>query len=257
MVAIQTEDYKSPTQQRETSSPNESEISVSKVSIKDVQIQAFPDKDTLLNYIKNKKGLLIAVNTEKVMHKEERVKHLINNHISYADGIGPVWVMRNKGFKATRIPGVELWQAIVQQFYKTKSFYLIGATEEVINKTVQQLHQRYPNIDIRNYRNGYLKKGDKTALKEDIKEKQPDIVFVAMGSPKQEYLMEELYNEHKALYMGLGGSFDIYTGKKRRAPRIVQKFRSEWLYRLLKEPTRFKRQLAIVKFVFLFFLNKL
>jgi len=85
---------------------------------------------------------------------------------------------------------------------------------------------------------------------EDIKQKKPDVVFIAMGSPRQEFLMQRYLQEYKALYMGLGGSFDVYSGMKNRAPKIFVDLGLEWFYRLLKEPTRISRQLKLVKFFF-------
>ena len=78
--------------------------------------------------------------------------------------------------------------------------------------------------------------------------KKPDVIFIAMGSPKQEFLMRDFLKKYNALYMGLGGSFDVYSGVKKRAPKIFINLGLEWLYRLLKEPTRFSRQTSLVKF---------
>ena len=83
-----------------------------------------------------------------------------------------------------------------------------------------------------------MKTNDEEELIEDLLLKKPDIVFVAMGSPKQEYLMEKLYNNHKALYQGLGGSFDLYINKTRRAPKIFLNTGLEGFYRFLTQPLR-------------------
>ena len=84
---------------------------------------------------------------------------------------------------------------------------------------------------------------------EDIVAKKPDVVFVAMGSPKQELLMEEISKRHPAIYQGLGGSFDVYTGNVKRAPEWWVNHNLEWAYRLIKEPTRIKRQIHLVRFM--------
>lgn len=84
---------------------------------------------------------------------------------------------------------------------------------------------------------------------EDIVTKRPDVVFVAMGSPKQELLMEEMAERHKAVYQGLGGSFDVYTGNVKRAPQWWVRHNLEWAYRLVKEPVRIKRQIHLVRFL--------
>jgi len=102
-----------------------------------------------------------------------------------------------------------------------------------------------------------LTQQDVANLKQDLAEKQPDIVFVAMGSPRQELLMEELLSSHQALYMGLGGSFDVYTQKKTRAPKPVIALGLEWLYRLVREPTRIKRQIVLFKYLILLLSRRL
>ena len=92
---------------------------------------------------------------------------------------------------------------------------------------------------------------------EDIAEKRPDVVFVAMGSPKQELLMEEIQKRHKAIFQGLGGSFDVYTGHVPRAPKWWVDHNLEFAYRLLKEPKRIKRQIYLVKYAYWLMFRKL
>lgn len=154
---------------------------------------------------------------------------------------------------AVKIPGCELWLKIVERFYKEgKTFYLVGGKQEVIEETVAKLKKEFGGVDIVNYRNGYISdEAEKQALLNDIAEKQPDVVFVAMGSPKQELLMEEMAERHKAIYQGLGGSFDVYTGHVERAPKWWIDHNLEFAYRLLKQPTRIKRQISLFKFLIL------
>lgn len=213
------------------------------------KIHAFESKELFLETIVESKKILIAMNAEKIMNNNFRLRKIINSNIAYTDGIGAVMALRSRGLKAIKIPGSEFWLDIVKYFQETKSFYLIGTTNEVIESTVARLKKEYPKVNIVGYRNGFLEENDKFKLLNDIKNSKPDIVFVAQGSPKQEFLMAELMAQHKALYMGLGGSFDIYGGDKKRAPRFFLNLELEWLYRLLKEPTRFKRQLALIKFI--------
>lgn len=93
-------------------------------------------------------------------------------------------------------------------YQEKKAFYLVGSKQEVSEKTVAKLQTEYPGIQIVNYRNGYIKTAEeKEALLDDIAVKKPDVVFVAMGSPKQELLMEEMFERHPAIYQGLGGRF--------------------------------------------------
>ncbi len=222
-----------------------------KVSLGNISCYTFSSRKQFLDFIKDKKQILIAVNAEKIVKKDNKLAGIINNNIGYADGIGAVKALKRKGYEdVIRIPGSEFWLDIVKEFHKEKTFYLVGSTDEVINKTVEKLKNQYPNIRILNYRNGFLKSGEKEELIADLVSKKPDVVFVAQGTPRQEYLMDELIEHHKALYMGLGGSFDVYVGKVKRAPKFFQNLGLEWFYRLLRQPTRIKRQKVLVNFYF-------
>lgn len=231
---------------------------LAQVKINDKNCFAFTSKEKFLNYIIDKNKILVALNAEKIIKDEPRLKMIINNNIGYPDGIGVVMALRQKGLDAIKIPGAEFWLDIVKALYKEKkSFYILGATQDVVNKTVQKLKADFPDINIVGYQNGYLNEKSRGKLENILIEKKPNVVFVAQGSPRQEYLMEELNRIHPALYMGLGGSFDVYTGLKKRAPILFLKLNLEWFYRLIKEPTRLGRQLVLVKFFVKLLLKKL
>jgi len=229
----------------------------SKAMINNVEIYSFESVEFFLDYITNEKKVLVAMNAEKILKKDTKLKVIINNNIGYADGVGAVMALKQKGLDAIKIPGSEFWLDIVNRFYKLKSFYIVGSSQKVIDRAIEKLKDDFPAINIVGYRNGYLKDGEKEKLKSDIIEKNPDIVFVAQGTPAQEYLMNDLMDVHKALYMGLGGSFDVYTGYKKRAPKFYLDLHLEWFYRLLKEPTRIGRQYILVKFLFLLKMKRL
>jgi UDP-N-acetyl-D-mannosaminouronate:lipid I N-acetyl-D-mannosaminouronosyltransferase len=218
--------------------------------INNVGIFPFASKEEIIIFIKKRTGILTAINAEKILHATEQTKAIINNHIGYCDGIGAVMALRKKGYKNVRkIPGCELWLDIIRAFYHCKTFYFIGGKQEVIEATVQRLKREFQGIRIVGFRNGYLKsEQEKEALLTDISIKKPDVIFVGMGSPKQELLMEELYNIHPAIYQGLGGSFDVYTGYVERAPQWWVDHDLEFAYRLIKQPSRIKRQIHLVKF---------
>jgi len=227
------------------------------VQINKIKIYPFKSKNDLINYVIDKRKILIAINAEKILKKDTKLQSIINDNIGYSDGIGAVLVLKKKGYHIKRIPGVELWHDIIDRYHKTKSFYFIGSTQDVIEETVSKLKIEYPNINIKGYRNGFLREGDINRIKTDLLKKKPDIVFVAMGTPKQEFIMQELIEAYPALYQGLGGSFDVYSGRIKRAPKIFQVTGLEWLYRLLLQPTRIKRQLIYVKFVIKLIFNHL
>ena len=121
-----------------------------------------------------------------------------------------------------------------------------------------KLREKFPDINIAGYRNGYISSDEeKIALLDDIEEKRPDVVFVAMGSPKQELLMGEMMTRHKAIHQGLGGSFDVFTGHVKRAPKWWVDHNLEFAYRLVKQPSRIKRQIFLLKFYLLVKLGKI
>jgi UDP-N-acetyl-D-mannosaminouronate:lipid I N-acetyl-D-mannosaminouronosyltransferase len=215
-------------------------------------------RQALIDYALNHKKILVAVNAEKILHATDQSRNIINRNLGYPDGIGAVWALQKKGFEETvKIPGCELWLDIIAHTYKNKSFYLVGGKQEVVDETVEKLKNEFKGINILNYRNGYVKtEQEKIDLIQDIKTLKPDVVFVAMGSPKQELLMEEIQKSHQATYQGLGGSFDVYTGYVNRAPKWWVKSNLEWAYRLIKQPSRIKRQIHLVRFFISLQLNK-
>lgn len=227
--------------------------------INGVQTYAPASRLDLIQYAGQGNKILVAVNAEKILHATEDSRNIINRNLGYPDGIGAVIALKKKGVKeVSKIPGCELWLDIISAYHQKKSFYLVGGKEEVIQETVVKLREDFPGINILNFRNGYVKtEEEKQALIEDITQKKPDVVFVAMGSPKQELLMEEMQKRHAALYQGLGGSFDVYTGSVERAPEWWVKNNLEWAYRLIKEPSRIKRQIHLVRFLYYLKTNKL
>ena len=225
-----------------------------------VKIYPFSSNEELIDFVSNEKKILVAVNAEKILHATEQTKSIINNNIGYSDGIGAVMALQKHGFlDAKKLPGCELWLKIVEALSKEgKTFYLVGGKQEVIENTIQQLRKEFSGIQIVGYRNGYIQsEEEKNHLIGDVVAKKPDVVFVAMGSPKQELLMEEMLRQHKAIYQGLGGSFDVYTGNVKRAPQWWVSYNLEFAYRLLKQPTRIKRQIHLVRFLLMVKLGKI
>ena len=227
------------------------------VSLNKVITYAPSSRDELIEYAFNHQKILVAINAEKILHATDESRAIINRNLGYPDGIGAVWALRKKRFfNVERIPGCELWLDIVKKYYQTKSFYLIGSTQKTIDETIKKLESDFQGINISNYRNGYMKSEiEETELIQDIVKCQPDIVFVAMGSPKQELFMMRLQQCHLALYQGLGGSFDVYTKTVKRAPQWWLRHNLEWAYRLIKQPLRIKRQVHLIRFFYKLHLN--
>lgn len=230
-----------------------------KLSINGVEFFPFSCEDDLFNHVNEKKGILVAINAEKIINATDKTRCIINRNIGYIDGAGAMIAAHKRGFpNACKIPGCELWLKIIARFCKEKTFYLVGGKQQIIEQTVEKLQKEFEGINIVGYRNGYIKTDDdKKALIADIVAKRPDVVFVAMGSPKQELLMEEIQKEHNAIFQGLGGSFDVYTGHVQRAPRWWVDHNLEFMYRLLCEPKRLKRQLKLIKFMYYLYTKKI
>lgn len=229
------------------------------VTLNGVNIHPFTSAQKLLDYVDQTKGLLVAINAEKILHATDQMRAIINRNIGYCDGAGPMLALRRYGYRdVIKIPGCELWLKIIEATYNRKTFYLVGGKQEVIEETVKKLNEEYPGIRIASYRNGYIKTDEeRKSLIADVAEKKPDVVFVAMGSPKQELLMEEMFKKHPAIYQGLGGSFDVYTGRVKRAPRWWVEHNLEFAYRLIKQPSRIKRQIHLIRFLLLVGLGKI
>lgn len=223
---------------------------MNKISLNGVEILPFNSEEQLLHYADMHKGILVAINAEKILHATELTRAIINRNIGYCDGAGAQIALIQKGYKgACKVPGCELWLKIVARFYREKTFYLVGGKLQVIEETVEKLCREYKDIRIVGYRDGYIRtEEEKQKLIDDIVEKRPDVVFIAMGSPKQELLMEEIQKKHNAIFQGLGGSFDVYTGHVKRAPKWWVDHNLEFAYRLIKEPKRIKRQIHLVKY---------
>ncbi len=219
----------------------------------------FASEQELIDYVERRPGILVAVNAEKIIHADDELRGLINRNIGYCDGAGAVKGLRKKGHgDVSKIAGCELWLKIIERMYRERTFYLVGGRQEVIDQTVEKLRSQFDGIRIVGYRNGYIADDEQCeALLDDIARKSPDVVFVAMGSPRQERLMERMQQRHKAIYQGLGGSFDVYTGHVERAPKWWIDHNMEFAYRLIKEPRRIKRQIHLVKYAYWLAFNKL
>lgn len=157
------------------------------------------------------------------------------------DGISVVKVMQRQGIPVTeRITGVDITEKLLETAGKNNlSVYLLGASQEVVSRLAKQEKLKYPKA-VYHFHNGY--DGDKDSIFEEIKILQPDLIIVALGVPAQEKLIYKHFNDFsKGVFIGVGGSFDVLSGSKRRAPRFFVQTNTEWLYRILREPSRIKR----------------
>lgn len=202
-----------------------------------------------------KQSTIIAVNPEKVMsaQRDPKVKELINaSTYQIADGVGILLAAKIKGGGITsRVTGVDMMARLLQ-FAESDghSVYFYGAKEEVVTKAIANIQAQHPNIRVAGYTNGYEK--DEAELVSRIHQSGAKILFVALGSPKQELWIRRNLKSlpNVQVFQGVGGSFDVFSGTVKRAPAPFRKLGIEWLYRLLASPSRFKRQLNLPVFLF-------
>ena len=139
---------------------------------------------------------------------------------------------------------------LLNKLDKDDSVYFLGASDDVLNIFIKNIRERYKNINIAGYHHGYIDIDNCNHIINDIKSKQPTIIFVAMGAPKQEIFITKYMNELPCkIFMGVGGSFDVISETTKRAPSWIININLEWLYRILKEPIRIKRFTKSIKFV--------
>ncbi|MBN2810090.1 MAG: WecB/TagA/CpsF family glycosyltransferase [Deltaproteobacteria bacterium] len=207
------------------------------------------------------KAFSVAINPEKLYKAEQdrELASLINQaQIFICDGIGAALAVRVLDGRAiTRITGVALFYALVKKAAVAGwRIYLLGAAPEVNRSACERLLQDYPDLQIVGRHDGYFTDSEK--IVDDINASGAEILFVAMGSPKQEaWIAGHRERINAAFCMGVGGTFDVVSGKVRWAPLFFRQTGTEWFYRLLSEPKRWRRQLALPKFLWLLVRYKL
>ena len=184
------------------------------------------------------------------------------------DGAGLLWAAAFLGEPLPeRITGIDLINHICQlAAEKGYRLYLLGAEEDVVKKAAQNLEKKYPSLNIVGYHHGYfdneeVKGYSKDTVKyviNDIVEKKPDFLLVGMGVPKQEHWISKYKDRLDVpVCIGIGGSFDVLSGKIPRAPLWMQNHGMEWIFRIIKEPKRIKRMAKLPSFIWLVFLGKI
>ena len=189
---------------------------------------------------------VVTLNAEMVVaaQQDAELDRIVRHaHLIVPDGAGVVWAVKMNGQDISRVPGIELAAAALQSAAKhEKRVALIGGRPEVMERLLEVLPERYPGINIVASRNGYFSMDEEEEVVDEIAEHQPDIVLVALGVPKQEYFIDRWgANLPQSVKIGVGGSFDVWTGQVKRAPAVMRKLNLEWFYRLVSEPWRFKR----------------
>lgn len=211
--------------------------------LQDLQIDTFNFEDAL-EYGFNNRGQVVTINPEMIMNSKNNpgLKNIINNaELVIPDGVGVELGLKILGKKVRRIAGIEYAKAMIKKYWENKlPIALIGAKQEVIELAVANLKKEFADIKIAYSHNGFF--DDDDLIIQAIKNSGAKLALIALGSPKQEEFIYKIKNQMPdTLFIGVGGSFDVWSNKVERAPEFYQKVGLEWLYRTVKEPARFKR----------------
>ncbi len=229
-------------------------INILGVPFDDVNMKEATDK--VLEFMAEDEFRLVCTpNPEIVMNAVENKSfmELLNRaDMVVADGVGVVWASKYFGKQfEERVSGYDLVQSVFEKMKDTEyTAYFFGGAEGVAKKAKDEMEKKYPGLKIVGENNGYFDEEKEKLILKDIMEKKPDFLLVGLGSPKQE---KWIYTHRKMLKgsvcIGIGGCFDVMAGNLKRAPKIFIKLKIEWLYRLISQPTRFKRMLKLPEFV--------
>ena len=213
--------------------------------------KAIADKNQIHHTVVNA-GKIVLMQTDKELKKSVVEADIIN-----ADGQAIVWAANLLGQKLPeRVSGIDLMEELAKRsFEKGYKCYFFGAKEEVVTKLVSIYKKQYSGNIIAGYRNGYFEKVDESQIAKEISDSGANMLFVAITSPKKEIFLNKYKNQLQNVnfIMGVGGSFDVISGKVKRAPIWMQNFGMEWLYRVIQEPKRMWKRYLIgnTKFILL------
>ena len=214
--------------------------------------------ETILTFARERRGAqIVTLGTEMVVYaqRDPKYRDVVNaSALSICDTIGLLAVARSRGADLhDRVTGVELVERLCARASKEGlSVFLFGGGPGVAETAAQILQQRHPGLQIAGTRNGFFAPDESPQIAEQIRQTGAQLLFAGLGFPKQEFWLHDyLAQTGCGAGIGVGGSFDVISGKVERAPERWRKIGLEWLYRLLKEPHRWRRQLALPQFVVL------
>lgn len=202
--------------------------------------------------VESGQGAQVVTANPELIHfadRDPRLRQLINSaYLVTADGIGVVWAAKKLGFPVPeRVTGIDLIEALfpVADEKQWRIFFL-GSKPGVAEKAAQKVAEKYPGIQWQAH-HGYFKKEEEGEVLEKIRSFSPHLLLVGLGAPRQEFWIFS-HRYLPTISIGVGGSFDALSGVNKRAPQWIQKIHLEWLYRLLKQPSRWRRQLVLPRF---------
>lgn len=200
---------------------------------------------------------IVVVNVAKLVkaRKEESLKDVIETAgLVCADGLPLVWVSKLFGDPLPgRVTGIDLMYALLSHGNRKRwSFFFLGATQDVVLDVVNKATEQYSNIVVAGYHNGYFGPDDEGGIVEEIAASKANILFIGFGSPRKELFVERWRSRLNVnVIHGVGGSFDVFAGKTRRAPVWMQNAGLEWFFRLVQEPVRMVPRYATTNTIFI------
>ncbi|MFN5205952.1 MAG: WecB/TagA/CpsF family glycosyltransferase [Pseudanabaena sp.] len=212
-------------------------------------------RDWLAQRLQTNQGThVVTINAEMTMQaqKNPALANVIKQaELVVPDGSGIVLYLRSQGEKINRCPGIELSQQIVQiAAEKQWRIFLIGGAPKVVDSVAEIWRNKWADIAITGMHHGYFDAVTEQQICEQLQSSQPNLILVGLGVPRQElWIQKYRYLCPDAVWIGVGGSFDIWSGIKTRAPEWFSNNNLEWLYRLYQEPWRWRRMLSLPHFV--------
>ncbi len=197
-----------------------------------------------------------VVNAAKVvnMHRDELLRNdVLSSDVIFADGAAVVWASRLLGRPLPeRVAGIDLMMGMLARGNRHRyRVYCLGAAKDVLQRTVAKIAADFPGVQVVGCQDGYFTSLEEQNVAEAIAAAKPDILFVAMTSPKKEHFMARWSDTMRVpVVHGVGGSFDVVAGKVQRAPLLWQKLGLEWLYRVKQEPRRLWRRYLVTNTLF-------
>ena len=232
-----------------------------KVNLLGADIDALNMQQTvekIAGFIKSSKPHLIITLNPEFLYQAQTQKHLMDlidrSDLVTPDGEGIVWACHVTGCPVPeRVTGIDLLLCLTERAARESwRIFLLGSSPGVAAEAAEKLVEKYPGLKIAGTYHGYFKSEGEKDLLDRIKESKPDILFVALGAPRQELWIDaNLKTLNVSVAMGVGGSLDVIAGRVSRAPLWLQRLRLEWLGRLIREPSRWRRMLVLPKFALL------
>jgi N-acetylglucosaminyldiphosphoundecaprenol N-acetyl-beta-D-mannosaminyltransferase len=201
-----------------------------------------------------KSHLVVTADTAGIAQAQEDSELLAlyqSADLATPDSYGVIWALSRRGRKQERVTGVDLVDRLCHLSSQTGArIFILGSAPGVAEIAAENLRLRHPGCQIVGTRHGYFPREDDALVAEEIAPFNPDILFVAMGIPRQEKFIAATQSIIKArVAVGVGGSFDVYSGRAKRAPALIQKLRLEWLWRLILNPKKISKAQNLPKFV--------